>query len=75
MPKSQKCANSSWPGRVLQVAHRAAVEVPVFIEHAATHSLVLAGIHGDEVNGIEILRQCIAKALLKAQKAHFLWSM
>ena len=59
---------------LLQVAHlnnRAAVEVPVFIEHAAKPGptvLFLAGIHGDEVNGIEILRQCIAKGITKPRK-------
>ena len=59
---------------LLQVAHlhnRAAVEVPVFIEHASKPGptiLFLAGIHGDEVNGIEILRQCIAKGITKPKK-------
>ncbi len=59
---------------LLQVAHlhnRTAIEVPVFIEHALKPGptvLLLAGIHGDEVNGIEILRQCIAKGITKPRK-------
>ncbi|HCK06164.1 MAG TPA: succinylglutamate desuccinylase [Flavobacteriaceae bacterium] len=58
----------------LQVAHlhnRTPIEVPVFIEHAIKPGptlLFLAGIHGDEVNGIEILRQCIAKGITKPRK-------
>lgn len=59
---------------LLQVAHlhnRTAIEVPVFIEHALKPGptvLLLAGIHGDEVNGIEILRQCIAKGITKPRQ-------
>ena len=58
----------------LQVAYlhnRTAIEVPVFIEHALKPGptiLLLAGIHGDEVNGIEIIRQCIAKGITKPRK-------
>ncbi len=58
----------------LQVAYlhnQTAIEVPVFIEHALKPGptvLLLAGIHGDEVNGIEILRQCIAKGITKPRK-------
>lgn len=67
-----------FPGKnaqaLLQVTHlhnRTAIEVPVFIEHALKPGptvLLLAGIHGDEVNGIEILRQCIAKGITKPRK-------
>lgn len=59
---------------LLQVAHlhnRTAIEVPVFIERAIKEGptvLLLAGIHGDEVNGIEILRQCIAKGITRPRK-------
>ena len=58
----------------LQVAHlhtRTPIEVPVFVTRALKPGptlLLLAGIHGDEVNGIEILRQCIAKGITKPRK-------
>ncbi|MGB1307563.1 MAG: succinylglutamate desuccinylase/aspartoacylase family protein, partial [Oceanihabitans sp.] len=47
------------------------VEVPVFVERAKKPGptvLLTAGIHGDEVNGVEILRQVIAKGINKPKK-------
>ncbi|MDO6595646.1 succinylglutamate desuccinylase/aspartoacylase family protein [Oceanihabitans sp. 2_MG-2023] len=47
------------------------VEVPVFIERAKKPGptvLLTAGIHGDEVNGVEIIRQIIAKGIFKPKK-------
>ena len=57
--------------QVAQLHNRTTIEVPVFIEHALRDGptiLMLAGIHGDEVNGIEVLRQCIAKGITKPRK-------
>lgn len=45
-----------------------AVEVPIFIERSMYEGptvLFTAGIHGDEVNGIEIVRQIISKGINK----------
>ncbi|WP_274474234.1 succinylglutamate desuccinylase/aspartoacylase family protein [Mangrovimonas aestuarii] len=47
------------------------VDVPVFIERAKKPGptvLFTAGIHGDEVNGVEIVRQIIAKGINKPKK-------
>lgn len=47
------------------------VEVPVLIERSKISGptvLITAGIHGDEVNGVEIVRQIIAKGINKPQK-------
>ncbi|WP_055444318.1 succinylglutamate desuccinylase/aspartoacylase family protein [Lacinutrix himadriensis] len=47
------------------------VEVPVIIERAKKPGptvLLTAGIHGDEVNGVEIIRQIIAKGINKPKK-------
>ena len=47
------------------------VEVPVIIERAKKPGptvLITAGIHGDEVNGVEIVRQIIAKGINKPRK-------
>ncbi|MBU2940899.1 succinylglutamate desuccinylase/aspartoacylase family protein [Lacinutrix sp. C3R15] len=47
------------------------VEVPVFIERAKKPGptvLLTAGIHGDEVNGVEIVRKIIAKGINKPKK-------
>ncbi len=47
------------------------VEVPVIIERSKKPGptvLITAGIHGDEVNGIEIVRQIIAKGINKPKK-------
>lgn len=43
---------------------RSAIEVPILVERskeAGPCLLLIAGIHGDEVNGVEIIRQIIAK--------------
>jgi len=42
------------------------VEIPIIIERANTPGptiLITAGIHGDEINGVEIVRQVIAKKI------------
>ncbi|MHA7942659.1 succinylglutamate desuccinylase/aspartoacylase family protein [Formosa sp. 3Alg 14/1] len=47
------------------------VDVPVFIERSKRPGptvLFTAGIHGDEVNGVEIVRQIIAKGLNKPKR-------
>ena len=47
------------------------VEVPVIIERSKKHGptiLITAGIHGDEVNGVEIVRQIIAKGINKPKR-------
>ena len=47
------------------------VEVPVIIERSKKPGPVVlftAGIHGDEVNGVEIIRQLIAKGINKPRK-------
>lgn len=47
------------------------VEVPVIIERGKKPGpviLITAGIHGDEINGVEIVRQIIAKGINKPQK-------
>jgi predicted deacylase len=50
---------------------RTRIEVPIFIERAKEKGpvlLVSAGIHGDEVNGIEIVRKAVASNMLKPEK-------
>ncbi|MBT8287090.1 MAG: succinylglutamate desuccinylase/aspartoacylase family protein [Flavobacteriaceae bacterium] len=47
------------------------IDVPVFIERSKVPGptiLITAGIHGDEVNGVEIVRQIIAKGIHKPKK-------
>lgn len=47
------------------------INVPVIIERSKTPGptvLITAGIHGDEVNGVEIVRQIIAKGINKPNK-------
>lgn len=47
------------------------VEVPVFIERSKKPGptvLLTAGIHGDEINGVEIIRQIIAKDINKPKR-------
>lgn len=47
------------------------VEVPVLIERSKKPGptvLITAGIHGDEVNGVEIVRQIVAKGINKPKK-------
>lgn len=58
----------------LQVAHlhtRTMVEVPVIVERAKVDGpvlLLVGGIHGDEINGVEIVRQIVAKKYNKPKK-------
>lgn len=50
---------------------RTSLEVPVIIERSAIDGpvlLLIAGIHGDEVNGVEIVRQIISKKIGKPTK-------
>lgn len=45
-----------------------AIEVPIIIERATVKGpvvLITSGIHGDEINGVEIVRQLIAKKINK----------
>ncbi len=47
------------------------VEIPVIIERAKEPGpviLITSGIHGDEINGVEIVRQIIAKKINKPKK-------
>jgi predicted deacylase len=47
------------------------VEVPIIIERSKIPGpivLITSGIHGDEINGVEIVRQLISKKLNKPQK-------
>lgn len=47
------------------------IEIPVIVERAPVEGptvLITAGIHGDEINGIEIVRQLIAKKINKPKK-------
>lgn len=47
------------------------VEVPIIIERAKKKGpvvLITSGIHGDEINGVEIVRQLIAKKINKPKK-------
>jgi len=47
------------------------IDVPVIIERSKNPGptvLITAGIHGDEVNGVEIVRQIIAKGINKPKK-------
>ncbi|MBZ9728239.1 succinylglutamate desuccinylase/aspartoacylase family protein [Salegentibacter sp. JZCK2] len=47
------------------------VEVPVIIERSKKPGpvvLITAGIHGDEINGVEIVRQIISKGINRPQK-------
>lgn len=56
---------------VAKLHSRNAIEVPVIIERAKKSGptvLITAGIHGDEVNGVEIVRQLIAKGINKPKK-------
>lgn len=66
------------PGKALQlnleVAHlhtRTPIQVPVLVERAKEDGptiLVMAGLHGDELNGIEIVRRFLRKKLNKPTK-------
>ena len=56
---------------VAKLHTRTQVDVPVIIERSKKPGptvLFTAGIHGDEVNGIEIVRQLIAKGINKPKK-------
>jgi len=47
------------------------IEIPVIVERAKAEGptvLITAGIHGDEINGIEIVRQIISKKINKPKK-------
>ncbi|RLD29854.1 MAG: succinylglutamate desuccinylase [Bacteroidetes bacterium] len=56
---------------VAKLHTRTTLEVPVIIERSKKSGptiLFTAGIHGDEVNGVEIVRQIIAKGINKPRK-------
>ena len=56
---------------VAKLHSRTRVEVPVIINRSKKPGpvvLFVAGIHGDEVNGVEIVRQLIAKGINKPKK-------
>jgi predicted deacylase len=47
------------------------VEIPVFVERSKNPGpviLITAGIHGDEINGVEIVRQLISRGINKPKK-------
>lgn len=53
---------------VVKLHTRTNVTVPIIIEHAKQKGpciLLMAGVHGDEVNGVEIIRRIITKKLNK----------
>ena len=50
---------------------RTKIEVPIIIERAKEDGptiLITGGIHGDEINGVEIVRQIVSKAYNKPEK-------
>ncbi|MDP3313873.1 succinylglutamate desuccinylase/aspartoacylase family protein [Lutibacter sp.] len=50
---------------------RSIIEVPIIVERAKVDGpciLLLGGVHGDEINGIEIVRQIVAKGYNKPEK-------
>jgi len=56
---------------VAKLHTRTTLEVPVIIERSKKPGPIIlftAGIHGDEVNGVEIVRQIIAKGINKPKK-------
>jgi predicted deacylase len=56
---------------IAKLPTRSSLEVPVIIQRSRKPGptlLLVAGIHGDEVNGIEIVRQVIKKKLNKPQR-------
>ncbi len=62
-------ANVSFNVAKLHTQNR--IDVPVIIERSKKPGptvLITAGIHGDEVNGVEIVRQIIAKGINKPKK-------
>ena len=47
---------------IAKLQTRTTVEIPVFVERGKVDGpclLLLGGVHGDEINGIEILRQIV----------------
>ncbi len=47
------------------------VEIPIIVERSKIPGpvvLITAGIHGDEINGVEIVRQLIQKKLIAQQR-------
>ena len=61
-----KSANVSFNVAKLHTQNK--IDVPVIIERSKNPGptvLITAGIHGDEVNGVEIVRQIIAKGINK----------
>ena len=55
---------------IAELHTRTKIEVPIIIERAKKPGptiLITAGIHGDEINGVEIVRQIVAKKYNKPQ--------
>jgi predicted deacylase len=51
---------------IARLPSRTSIEIPVFVSSGSTVRpvlLLLAGLHGDEINGIEIVRRLLAKGL------------
>jgi predicted deacylase len=56
---------------VAKLYSSANVEIPIIIERSSNPGptiLLIAGIHGDEINGVEVVRQLIAKRINKPKK-------
>ncbi len=56
---------------IARLPTRSRIEIPVFIERAEQSGptmLILGGIHGDELNGIEIVRQIVANGWNRPEK-------
>jgi len=59
------------PFEVAKLHTRNTLDVPIIIERSKKPGptvLITAGIHGDEINGVEIVRQIIAKGINKPKK-------
>ncbi len=56
---------------VAKLHTRNSIQVPIFIERAAKDGpvlLLLGGVHGDEINGVEIVRRIIRKKINKPSR-------
>ena len=55
---------------IARLHNRAKVEIPVIVERSKKPGpvlLLIASIHGDEINGVEIVRQILAKKFAKPE--------
>jgi uncharacterized protein len=56
---------------IARLPTRTIIDIPIFVRRAKKDGpvlLLLAGMHGDEVNGVEIIRRMISKNLITPQK-------